>query len=240
MKLDLFEYDGDKIVFTKGYSLEACIPDDYFKKNLAEQVSDGYVVIGNFIVNYKENEDSIPVKGSFELPIKFHTLPDEVVKTKMDLGHGSELVHVFRYYNQSVMISSSNIVKSPDNVEKLTIMAFEGKLDNMSYDRIPVMYNYGKLLNGVSLKVPSFYEEVVFSTTYRDVNDLNIEARYTAKSEGTRVIGLSSREKAPFVGTYSALTFEDKNSMLTLIHNRKVLGVEEKISDVEKYTLGSF
>lgn len=236
---DLLVYDNDCIIYT-GYMLEAYIPEESFPK-LAYETSDGYMLFGNFIVLHYQDEHTKlrdAKKASFELPVMFQSIPDETSRETIDIGYGMEKYRVLKYYSNSVLIQQKKIVKAADNVERMAQLAFEGKLDNMDYNRIPLIFNQCKLINGVGLRVPAYYEEVIFSTTYRDINKLELEARYTAKSLGTRVKGLRSREKAPISNTFSGVSFEDTISMFTVSHNKKKDGKVDSTSDVERFSLG--
>lgn len=239
MRNDLLTYDGDSVIYS-GYLMEAYIPEDYFPR-LAYEIADGYMIFGNFMTLHYHDENiktRNAEKASFELPVMFRTIPDEVTRETIDIGFGIEKYRVLKYYKNSVVIHQKTVVKAADNVEYLTQLAFEGKLDNMDYDRIPIMYNVCKIMNAVGLRVPAYYEEVIFSTTYRDLNKPELEARYTAKSKGTRVAGLRLREKAPISNTFSGISFEDKISMFTIAHNKKKEGKIDAISDVERFSLG--
>jgi hypothetical protein len=170
--------------------------------------------------------------------MKFHTFPDEVTVEKLDIGSGEQKYHVLHYYTGAVVFETTDIISNSDNAEFFMTLMMEGKLDNMEYDRMPNMLNICKIYNRVNLMVPAMYEETLISEYYRDINNINRPARFTAKSKGTRVRGITLREKAAFTSTFSAITFEDKISMLTISDNAKREGRKEIISEVEKVSLG--
>lgn len=236
-----YKTEDDKILYNGSY-MEAFIPDEFFQKGLAENVDTGFKIFGNFITYHygsRGQDRSTASIASFELPMMFMTYPDEVTNEVLDIGYGEQKYRVFEYTNGTVMVANNKIIQEVGNVEKMSGMMMEGKLDNMSYERIPVMYLQCKQYNNTHLRVPAMYEEVIISKTYFNPDNVNQAARFIAK-EGvpTKVKGLTLREKAAFTSTFAATTFEDKISMLTVSDNAKREGRKEVISSIEKVSLG--
>lgn len=231
----------DGQIIYKGLYMEMFIPDDFMKKKLAEEIGTGYKLFGNFITYHyfsKDDTRETAKEASFEFPMTFHTYPDDTTTEKLDIGFGLQKYNILHYHKNSILFKSQEIIMNSDNVEKLMSLLMEGKLDNMDYDRIPSMVNLCKSYNGVRLKVPAIYEEVLVSEYYRNIDDITRPARFTAEMTGTRVKGLTLREKAAFTSTFSAITFEDKKTMLTVADNAKREDRKELISDVERIALG--
>lgn len=237
--MEMFIKKDNQIVYD-GYHMEAFIPADYFTTGLGEEVDAGYLIFGNFVtlhhsVNTEDRKKA--AKASFELPVMFVTLPDSTTSETIDMGHGMEKFKVLHYYKGSVVIQNSTIIQSPNNEEKFMTLLFEGKLDNVQYDRIASLHNMCKKYNGVHLQIPAMYDEIMVAQTYRDKTNLNKLARFTAKSHGTEVTGMTLREKAAFINTFSGINFEDTISMLTVADNSKRENREEVESDIEKIIL---
>jgi hypothetical protein len=231
----------DKQLLYNGIHMEAFIPREYFDKNLAEEIGIGYRVFGNFITYHYMTENATrkdAVEASFECPIKFHTVPDSVTEETVDIGFGEQKYLVLHYYNGSVIFSNSEIIRDPNNTEYTITLMMDGKLDTCDYDRIITLLNLSKIYNGVKLGIPALYEELMIAEYYRNVEDPTLPVRYTARSHGTRVRGLTLREKASFVSTFAAITSEDQISMFTVSDNAAREGRKEIISDIEKVTLG--
>ena len=114
----------------------------------------------------------------------------------------------------------------------------KGKLDIIEYSDIARMFQLCKHYNSIDLAVPATYEEVIVSEFYRNPKDPVIPARFVAEMENFYPKGINEREKVSFTSTFSALTFEDKKSMITSCVNAKLEGRKEVVSDIEKVSLG--
>jgi hypothetical protein len=239
MKTNLLKKIDGKIVYD-GIKMEAFIPDDFFKKKLADSVGSSYYLFGSFLTLHypnKSTERKDALRASFEFPAKFYTRPNSVEVEKLDLGYGETKYHVMTYYNGDVVFESSEVIKSVDNVKFFMSLLTGGKLDIMDYEEIPTMMQLCKIYNGMSFNAPAMYEEVIIADYYRDPADPKRPARFVAKSHGSRVFGVNQREKASFTSTFSALTFEDPTYMMTVADNYQREGHKEIVSDVEKVSL---
>lgn len=94
-------------------------------------------------------------------------------------------------------------------------------------------------MNGVHLGVPSVIEELILSATYRDKNDLTKKFSNTIGKDPTKVSQfdykmVSVRQICQFTSTFTGITFEDIDSMITSSLNRARNKTEEKPSPIEK------
>jgi hypothetical protein len=236
---DVVVEDNDRVIYN-GIHMEAFIPDEYFKNALAEEVEAGYNIFGNFITYHHASEGAKREDAqiaSFELPFMFVTIPDNVTTETVDIGYGLRRYIVLHYYKGGVLITRREMIQKVSNVEKMTTLLFEGKMDNVDYDRMPTLYNSCKKYNGAHLRVPAMYEEVVIAQTYRNPKNITESARFKATGSHDRTIGMTLREKSAF-NTFSGATGEDKISMLTVADNAKRENRKEVISDIEKVSFG--
>lgn len=227
-----------------GIKMELFVPNDFFKNNLAEQVGQSYYIFGSlkaYHYNNKDDDRSKAIKSTLCYPSKFYTIPDEVSQEKLDIGRGEERYTVLTYYNNAVLFTSSEIIRSVDNLSDFINMLTSGKLDIIEYSKLARMLQLCKYYNGVNFGTPAMYEEVIISDYYRDPKDVSRQARFAANDTNEKHFfarGITQREKVSFTSTFSGITFEDITSMLTMADNAKRENRKEVISDVEKVSLG--
>ena len=234
------EIVNNKIIY-KGYMMEAYIPESYFKDGLAEEAGTSFYLFGNFETrHYKDEKDtrSTAKKAHFIYPLKFYTRPDSISEEVLDIGYGETKYRVFTYYRNAVLFTDINIIQDAENVQIMVKMIMDGKMDIVDYDKIPRVLQLCKYYNGVDFGTPAIYEESIISDYYRDPKDVSIPARFVAKEKGYRAKGISQREKISFTSTFSGITFEDINLMLTVADNTERMGRKNIVSDVEKLVLG--
>lgn len=231
---------NNQIVYS-GYKMEAYIPDSYFKNGLATEVGTTFYIFGNFETrHYKDENDtrSTARKATFIYPLKFYTKPDEITDETIDIGYGSNKYKVFTYYKNGVLFTDVNIIQDAENVQIMVKMIMDGKMDIVDYDKIPRVLQLCKYYNGVDFGTPAIYEESVISDYYRNPKNISVPARFSAKEKGYRAKGITQREKISFTSTFSGITFEDINLMLTVGDNTERLGRKNIESDAEKLVLG--
>ena len=236
---ELLSIRDNKVIYN-GVKMECFIPNYFFKNKYAEEIGTSYYIFGSFETFHYGNENdprSKAKRASFQYPLKFYTNPDEVSEEKIDIGHGEQKYIILTYYKNAVLFESSDIIQDSTNVETFMTLLMNGKLDIMEYSQINEMLQLCKYYNNADLDVPGMYEEVLISEFYRNPKNPSEPARFTATSQGYRARGLNEREKVSVTSTFSALTFEDKKTMMTSAINNKIEGKEEVISDTEKITL---
>ena len=234
--------DG-KIIYT-GIKMEMMVPDEYFKTGFAEEIGTGYKIFGN-LITYHYTDDKTERKDAKKAflyyPLMFFTEPDDVNIETLDInGKGEEKYRVLTYHKNSVLMTSDEMIQDAGNMEYFVKMLMGGKFDIIKYSKIPKMMQLAKLYNNINFEVPAMYEEVMISDYYRDPNNIKRPARFAAAEEPENKFyakGITIREKVAFTSTFSAFTFEDINSMITMADNAKRENKKEIISEVEKYTL---
>ena len=230
---------GNKVLYD-GVKAEFFIPDYFFKADYAEEIGSSYNVFGCFETFHYNNENdprSKAKKAAFQYPLKFITHPDEIGEETVDIGDGLQKYKVLIYYRNATVFENADLIKSADNVYNYTKLLMNGKLDMMSYEDILRMFELCKYYNGVDLAVPGFYEETMIAEFYRNPKNITELARFIAKTDGTKVKGINEREKVSFTSTFSAITFEDVDTMLTASINAKLEGKVDTPSEMEKVSL---
>lgn len=243
MKTNLLKSENGQIFYT-GAKMELFVPSEYFKTRLAEEVGTGYKIFGYVrAYHYDERNDNrqSATKSVLAYPLMFYTVPDSVTVEKINFFGTEEKYHVFTYYKNSVVFANSEIIQDANNVQTFFNMLMNGKLDIVEYKTIPRMLQLCKIYNGVSFGVPAMYEEVIIADYYRNPDDPREPARFVAAvtdKDPFFARGISQREKVSYSSTFAGITFEDINAMMVMADNAKREGREEKISEVEKVTLG--
>lgn len=236
---DILKIKDNKIVFN-GVKMECFIPNYYFKNGYAEEVGTSYYIFGIFETFHYGNEDdprSKAKRASFQYPLFFYTSPDNISEEKIDIGHGEQKYIILTYFKNAILFENSGIIQDSANVEYYMNLLLNGKLDIMEYSQIIQMHQLCKHYNNADLDVPAMYEEVLVAEFYRNPKNTSELARFTATSDNYYSKGVNEREKVAATSTFSALTFEDKKTMLTSAINAKHEGREEVVSDTEKISL---
>ena len=244
MEHNLLRTEKGKILYN-GAKMELFVPNEYFKKGLAEMVGQGYNIFGYARAYHYASVDDDRTKATksvLNYPMRMMTIPSSVeLETIAFDERPEEKFQVFTYYKDDIVFNSDQIIQSPMNTQVLLDMLLNGKLDIIEYSQIPRAFQTCKLWNKVFLGTPATYEEVIISTYYRDPKNPSRPARYAASSHTGQnkffARGITQRELVGFVSTFAALTFEDLTTALTKADNLKRNGKVETISEIEKYTL---
>lgn len=229
-------------ILYNGVKMELFVPDEFFKSGLAEICGVKYRIFGAVRALHYGAADQTrkTAKNSFlYYPAKFMTCPDSVTDEKIDFGRGEVKYKVLTYSKGSVLFESDVIIKDVSNMELFIKLLVNGKLDIVKYSKIAKLMTLEKHFTGISFGAPAMYEEVIISDYYRDPNDANRPARFAAALSDSDFYaqGVSQRVKASFTSTFSGVTYEDINAMLTMADNAKSHNREEIQTEVEKISL---
>jgi hypothetical protein len=103
------------------------------------------------------------------------------------------------------------------------------------YSQLLLMWRKNMALNGVYFGVPSCYLELVLATMNRNPNDLSQKFSMVADTAGDYDYATASiRQICQYNSTFTALTYEDMDSMITASLNRSRNHTQETISPVEQ------
>ena len=231
----------DKLLFT-GTKMEAYIPDKLFKKNLNEYQGQNINLIGIF--NYRIGDAKGNISNSSKLytvkfPSKFVTKPNSYVTKEMELipGMGSEKYHVLTYYKNDEVMVNTNIVKSIDNVKIFLDLLLSGNLPStINYEDILKIMIKCAEINGETCGVTSLIYSVVCSELCRYRKDQSIPFRKIIGKDKAGQLDYylsNARSVCANSSTFSALTFEDIDTMLVYAINKKRYNKAENDSPLE-------
>ena len=113
-----------------------------------------------------------------------------------------------------------------------------GNLPNLiPYSKALEVWRKNQELNNVHFGVSSCYLEVILSAMYRNPNDLSQKFAKIASDKGVSdydYATASIRQICQYNSTFSALTFEDMDSMITTSLNKSRENVKEVESPLEQ------
>lgn len=141
-------------------------------------------------------------------------------------------------YSKNHKIMNSMVIEDSSNVEAYLDFVTKGKVPTIvPYEKSLQIWRKNQSLNSANLGVPSVIEELILSVAYRDKNnpgskfshvigkDLNV-SQYDYVMNNIRQI-------CQYTSTFSALTFEDLDSMVTTSLNRTRTNGNEAPSPIE-------
>lgn len=233
-----FRKDSHNIYLTASYC-EFYIPMYYFKSSTyAAEVGDHIETLGIFDVAIFENGKVIDRK-LMNIPSWVDVYISEVETRKVVLPHDDEpqQCKVLKY-NKGAKVMSSTFVKDASNAVSYMDIITKGKMPkSVPYDYLLGMWWKNQNVNNVNLRVPSTILEMILSVSCRDKNNPNIKFAKTIGND-PKVSQFdyrmaSIRQICQLASTFSAVTFEDIDSMITSSLNRTRDKKEEAFTPIE-------
>lgn len=230
------------IHFTGDY-MEFYIPEYYFQRNLAEELGGRLKVFGLFNVQLFDNKGKPTGKiETFTVPSLIIIEMDEIETRRMKLlglpDEEDELYHVVKY-NSGDPIMAVDFAQDSTNVELFLDLLTGGKIPRtIKYSDILKIWQENLRLNSVHLNVASNVLEAIITQLYRNPNTpeetFAMVAGKTATPNELGYRPANIREVCARNSTFSALTFEDFDQMMTASLNRNRYGKKEMSSPLEK------
>ena len=220
--------------------LELYIPEFYFEKayHFGEDLGDIYNVFGVFNVGIFTNGklsyiDTMNCPGNILINVY------EMEYRTVDLpGSGSTPCRVIKYYEKNTLFKNF-MVKDSLNAQVFLRSITYGKLPaNIPYSKSIQIWQKNQSMNDVNFGVPSIIQEVVLRVMYRDKNNIAnpfsvVIGRPDSKASDYDYEMVSVRQVCQYASTFSAITFEDFDAMVTTSLNRKRDHRQEIDSPVE-------
>lgn len=220
MLLHNIKLDGDAIVFDGNY-LECYIPDYYFQRSFAEQAGSTLKVFGVFSLRTFDGKGKPDKLETLSLPLFISLFAVEVEERTIALlpNRDPEKYHVAKFYKGN-KIMSKYVIPDSTNVEIFLKMMLQGKLpDTIPYDKIIDIWHSNLKLNNVSIGTTSCIPEIIISEIYRDRKNPDKKfATTVGKDPSTSMYDYKTaniREICARQSTFTAITFEDMDSMIT-------------------------
>lgn len=236
-----FKRIDDNIVFVGPY-MEVYIPGAYFDKGLAEEVGDNYKIFGlaNIITfNDPEGKSPNPMR-LLNLPVKIMTYPSGYEVRKMDMkgSEGPEAVVVLKYYTNDILCNAY-MAKVTHTFKDFLAILQGGKVPPFTpYDEVFNIWKKNMDIAGIKFDLADSTYEIVIAEIYRSKsNPTKKFSKVLAKDPNhdmTDYVTYSPRQLTKSNSTFTGVTFEDMDSMLTAAVNRSVQNKPEQISPMEE------
>ena len=238
MRTDFFKIKDETMIF-EGEYMESYIQDKFFKKDLNEVYGDTVRMMGifNFRVGGKNHEVNESSKlYTFNFPTMINTKPSAIETKQLNLNGVTESYRVLKYYKGDLMLTSTNIVMDISNVQKFVNLLMAGALPTtLEYDTVLQMFYKNLELNNETCNVSAPTLSTCVSELYRWSKDNSIPFRRAPEgTKPTEYTPSNARSVCANTSTFTALTFEDQNTMLLYSINRKRKGKRQTKSPIEQ------
>lgn len=233
-----FRSDGSFIYLNEPYC-EFYIPMYYFDttKRFAEDLSDKIHVLGLFNVGIFNN-GKLKELRTLNLPtmIDIFVYDSELREVTMSNGETTQC-KVIKYLKDA-KIMQSMIIADDGNVKDYLKFLLAGNLPPLiPYSKGLQLWLKNQSMNDVNFGIASSYLELILSVMYRNPDDLSQKFATIASNHGVSdydYAGCSIRQICQYNSTFTALTFEDMDSMITTSLNKSRDKVKERESPVEQ------
>lgn len=240
-KKQIFGETKDNIVLTDNYC-EFYIPKFYFSDSYRFSEDRGTQInsIGIFNVGIFNN-NKLAYIDTLNLPVWTNFNRYETDERVIDLpGSPATPCLVLKYFKGNALFENTIIIDSL-NAESFLHLILKGKLPtSIPYSKAMSIWQYNMDLSDVNFGVPPLILELVLSVCYRYKKDvlkkfskiIGNPALNKGVSEYDYLMA-SYRQICQFTSTFSAITFEDIDTMITASINRGRDNKAEKNSPIE-------
>lgn len=232
----------NKYIYLNASQADFYLPMDYFKSpgGFAEEKGSIIRTIGIFDVGFKNEKGDITATKVFNVPTWIELFIGDTDMDKVKLaGYEEPIDCMILHYRKGDKIMNNGTIEDSSNCESYLQFILKGKLpDNIPYEKSLRIWEKNQDLNGVGLGVTSVIEELILSGIYRYKNDPTKKfAQVIGRKPNTSQFDyrmLNIREICQYSSTFTALTFEDFDSMVTTSLNRTRTKQDENYSPVEQ------
>lgn len=231
----------DQIIFNGTY-MEAYIPANMFDKGTCQYMgSDKVNIFGLFVFKISNANGNIDDKcklQTFNFPSMFISKPSSVETRVVEFypGKGEVKYIVLKFFKDDAVMFSSKVLSKIENIEIYINLLIEGNLPStLSYDDLLSITLKCMNING-RMHVQALLFSVVISNMYRYKNNLTVPFRkIIGKGEASPLdyTAVNARTVCANDSTFSALIFEDADTMILSSVNRKRYNKDTNPSPVE-------
>lgn len=233
-----FRSDG-KFIYCEADKIEFMIPNSFFTKTpkYGEDLGMKLKVFGLFPVAYwfGNTKTVKTMNNPFYIIIEKST---DVIETRDIPGEGETECFVVIYLKGQKIMESTIVEDSDDAVTFLRSFITSGKIPKtIPYSQVPAVWSRNQELSGVNFGIRSETEEIILALMYRNKKNLgekfaSVFGRDLDVSEYDYAEA-SIRQICQYASTFTSLTFEDMDSMITTSLNRKRNKGKETFTPVE-------
>lgn len=234
-----FHSDGLYLVLDWEYC-EFFIPQYYYEgaSPLVEDLGNTINAFGVFNVGFYTNGKLVETK-LLNLPTMIRINQYDSEKRTIDLpGLGSTPCNVLKFYKGNKVMEDATI-EDAANATMMLMMITRGKIPgSVPYTKALDVWRKNQEMNKVHFGVSSLVLEIILAAAYRQKDDLSKKFAYAIGKNPDispfDYIMASIRQICQYSSTYTAMTFEDMNSMITSSLNKARNKTEEAASPIEK------
>ncbi|HAU88111.1 MAG TPA: hypothetical protein DCW90_22330 [Lachnospiraceae bacterium] len=233
-----FRSDG-KYMYCDADKMDFLIPNSFFTKSpkYAEDQGETIRVFGIFPVEFWfGNKSTIKTMNNpFYIIIK---KSNTSIEKRILPGVGETECYVMSYVSGQQIMDSQIVIDSDDAVTFLKNFITAGKIPKtIPYSQAPVVWNKNQEVSGVNFGIRSEVEELILALMYR--NKENMGEKFAVKygsdlsTDEYSYAEASIRQVCQYASTFTSLTFEDMDSMITTSLNRNRNKGKETFTPVE-------
>lgn len=236
-----FKSDSKYIYLEQDYC-EFYIPISYFEgtSGFAEDQGQMIKAMGIFNIGFFEN-GNLKETRVLNLPswINLYVYDYELRSVNLPGESSPVPCKVLKYYHGSKVMDSV-IIEDSSNAELYLKFITQGKIPpSVPYDKSLILWRKNQAMTGVKFDVPSVIAELILSASYRDKNDPSRKFAQVIGKDPNNVSQYdykmaSIRQICQYTSTFTAITFEDIDSMITTSLNRCRDKKPEVESPIEK------
>ena len=206
-------------------------------KKFAEDLSSKINVLGFFNIGIFENGKLKEMK-TLNLPTMITiNVPDSELR-EVEMLNGEVMQCKVIKYLKDANIMQSMIFEDDTNATMFLQCILSGDLPKIiPYSKILEVWMKNQELNNVNFGVSSCYLELILSVMYRNPNNMTEKFAKIASNKDVSDYDYAAgsiRQICQYNSTFSALTFEDIDSMITTSLNRSRDKIKENPSPVEQ------
>lgn len=238
--MNYFKSDGKNIILEAEYA-EFYLPAEYLggKNGFAEDLGRHIHCLGIMNVGFFKNGELQEMK-ILNAPtwIDLNVYDSEIRSVKLPDREDKVSCKVIKYFKGNIIMDSRVIMDSMNGQIYLQYIV-SGKIpESVPYSKALEIWHNNLTMNDISLGVPSVILELILSLSYRDKNDLS--KRYSEVVGNDPSVGdfaykmVNIRTICQYASTFTSVTFEDMDAMITSSINRTKKHGEEAPSPIEK------
>ena len=229
--------EENEYIYCDAQSMEFYIPMYYFDDStrFATDFSDTIRTFGIFNVGIFENGKQIDMRVlNVPTDITIYVPNFEIRDVTMSNGETLQCKVVKYIKGSKIMIGS--VFQDSANTKNFIDRLISGKIPSIiPYSSVLSVFDKNSQLNGVNFGLSSLYEETLISAVYRDKDDLSKKYSLVSKEKGDFGYTTASiRQICQYNSTFTALTFEDIDSMITTSLNKTRMKAKEVDSPIEQ------
>lgn len=239
-KQGIFDATATDIILKDAYC-EIYIPFFYFDKNYKFAESMGSYISSFGIVNVGIfTNGKLQYIDTMNIPLWIDIQAPNVESRVVDIpGEGEIPCRVIKFFKGNKVCNRSLIVDSENAQTYLRFITFGKVPTSIPYSKTLQVWKENQELSDVDFGVPSIIEEVILSVSYRYKKDTSYKFAKIIGKPNSQVSEYdysmaSIRQVCQYASTFSAITFEDMDSMITASVNREREKKTESDSPVEK------